>query len=120
MGASSRAASLLTRVARISAHVALVRWMTSRASLSLSDRGSTERHPILQGANQPVSHGRRARLVEERADLIFATDLGLHAFAAHFEAQMRRGRIRRLLYASYLFWARAGTALAGLDPQGVW
>jgi hypothetical protein len=58
--------------------------------------------------------------VEERADLILASDLGVHAYAVHFEAQMRRGRIRRLLYASYVFWARAGTILAGLDPQGIW
>jgi hypothetical protein len=107
-------------LARISARAALVRWMMSRASLRSSDRWSTERYPILQGANQAVSDGRRIQLVEERADLILARALGAGAFAAYFEAQMRRGRIRRLLYASYMLWARSGMLLAGLDPRGVW
>jgi len=38
---------------------------------------------------------------------------------AHFEAQMRGGKVRRLLYASYMYIARACAFLADLDPQAI-
>jgi hypothetical protein len=63
---------------------------------------------------------RRAQLAEERANLILASKLDVHEYVVHFEAQVRRGRIRRLLYVSYVHFARTGMILAGLDPQGLW
>jgi hypothetical protein len=63
---------------------------------------------------------RRTQLAEQRADLILASEPGLHAYAVHFEAQMRRGTIRRVLYASYLHFACAGAILAGVDPRRIW
>jgi hypothetical protein len=49
--------------------------------------------------------------VEARADLILADKPSVEAYAAYFESQMHRGKVRRLLYASYLWFARAGTVL---------
>ena len=63
---------------------------------------------------------RRTQLVAERADLILTSELDAHAYVVHFEAQMRRSMIRRLLRASYLHFARSGTILAGHDPQDIW
>ena len=52
-------------------------------------------------------NGRRdTELIEARADLILADELSAKAYGRHFEAQMRRGRIRRLLYASCLLGRR--------------
>jgi hypothetical protein len=50
---------------------------------------------------------RRTQMVEEHADLILASEPGMHAYAVYFEAQMRRGKIRRLLYAGYLHWTQS-------------
>jgi hypothetical protein len=63
---------------------------------------------------------RRTQLAEERADLILASKLGVNLYAVHFEAQVCRGKIRRLLYASYVHWARACTNLTGHDLLGIW
>jgi hypothetical protein len=52
--------------------------------------------------------------VEARADLILADKPSVEAYAAHFETQIHRGKVRRLLYAGYLWFARAGTILTGL------
>jgi hypothetical protein len=66
-------------------------------------------------------NGRRdTELVEARADLILADELGVKAYGLHFETQMRHGRIRRLLYASCLRFARAGAGLAGFDAGAIW
>jgi len=59
---------------------------------------------------------RHTEIVEARADLILCGEASAEAWAVHFEAQMRRGAIRRLLYAAYVGFARAGASLAGLDP----
>lgn len=65
--------------------------------------------------------GRRpTKLAEQRADLILASEASRHAYATHFETQMRRGTIRRLLYASYLHLARAGAIQAGVDTRRIW
>lgn len=50
---------------------------------------------------------RRMQMVAEHADLILASEPTIHTWAVHFEAQMRRGKIRRLLCAGYLHWTRA-------------
>ena len=63
---------------------------------------------------------RRTQLAEQHADLILASEPGLHAYAAHFDTQMRRGTIRRLFYAGYLHFARSGAIQAGADPRGIW
>jgi hypothetical protein len=64
--------------------------------------------------------GRRdTELVEAHADLILADSVSVKAYGCHFEAQMRHGRVRQLLHASYLYFARAGAGLAGLDPRGI-
>jgi hypothetical protein len=44
------------------------------------------------------------QMVEEHANLILASEPTIHTWAVHFETQMRRGKIRRLLYAGYLHW----------------
>lgn len=63
---------------------------------------------------------RRTQIVEERADLILANKLDEDAYSAHFEAQMRRGKIRRrLLYASYVYFVQAGAILAGSAPEEI-
>jgi len=49
--------------------------------------------------------------VEARADLILADEPSVQAYTAYFETQMHRGKVRRRLYASYLWFARAGTIL---------
>jgi hypothetical protein len=59
---------------------------------------------------------RRSVIVEARADLILSGEGSAEAYALHFDTQMRRGTIRRLLYAGYVRFARAGTHLAGVDP----
>ncbi len=62
----------------------------------------------------------RNKLVEARAELILADELAAEAFALHFKAQLRRGKVRTLLYTCYVHFARAGAALVGLDPRGIW
>lgn len=44
-----------------------------------------------------MNHRRRDELVGERADLILADELAVAAYADHFEAQMRPGKVRNLL-----------------------
>ncbi|HTZ27813.1 MAG TPA: hypothetical protein VMC83_27690 [Streptosporangiaceae bacterium] len=45
---------------------------------------------------------RRISLVEARADLILGGEPTAEAYAAHFEAQMRRGAVRKVLCIGYL------------------
>jgi hypothetical protein len=56
------------------------------------------------------------RRKEVRADLLLADEANTEAYVAHFEAQMRRSK---LLYASFLQFARGG-AMLGLNPIGIW
>jgi hypothetical protein len=55
---------------------------------------------------------RRSNVVEARADLILGDELAAQAYAVHFEAQMHRGTVRKVLCISCL--ARAGASLARL------
>jgi hypothetical protein len=66
-----------------------------------------------------MSGRRRKELVAANADLIMASELSARAYAIHFEAQMRGGKVRRLLYASCMYIARACAFLADLDPQAI-
>ena len=66
-----------------------------------------------------MSDRRRKELVAANADLILASELSAHAYVAHFEAQMRGGKVRRLFYASSMYIARACAFLADLDPQAI-
>ena len=66
-----------------------------------------------------MSGRRREELVAANADLILASELSAHAYVAHFEAQMRGGKVRRLFYASSMYIARACAFLADLDPQAI-
>jgi hypothetical protein len=61
-----------------------------------------------------MTRRQRTIAVEAHADLILADEPSAEAYAAYFETQMRRGKVRRLLYTSYLWFARAGTILTGL------
>jgi hypothetical protein len=63
-----------------------------------------------------MTGGRHTEIVEARADLILCGEGSAEAYTVHFEAQMRRGTIRRLLCAAYACFARAGASLAGFDP----
>ena len=62
-----------------------------------------------------MNRKRNTELIEARADLILVDELSAKVYGLHFESQMRRGRIRQLLYASCLYFARAG---AGLRRRG--
>jgi hypothetical protein len=66
-----------------------------------------------------MSGRRRKELVAANADLILASELSVRAYVVHFEAQMRDGKARRLLYASCMHIARACAFLADLDPQAI-
>lgn len=44
---------------------------------------------------------------------------GIRAYAVHFESQMHRGIMRKILSNSYLYFARAGAILLGLDPAEI-
>jgi hypothetical protein len=61
----------------------------------------------------------RNRLVEERADLILADEVTAAAYAVHFEAQMHRSKVRKLLHTSYLQFARNGAAMFNLTAIGM-
>jgi hypothetical protein len=50
----------------------------------------------------------RNEVVEARAELILADQPSAEAYAAYFETQMHRVSMRRLLFTSYLWLARAG------------
>ncbi len=55
--------------------------------------------------------------VRVRADLILADEPSVQAYTAYFETQMHRGKVRRLLYTRYLWFARAGTILNRLGTR---
>jgi hypothetical protein len=59
---------------------------------------------------------RRISLVEARADLILSGKPAAEAYAAHFEAQMRRGMVRTVLCTGHL--ARAGAFVIRLCQLG--
>jgi hypothetical protein len=61
----------------------------------------------------------RNKLVEVRADLILTDEVTAEAYAMHFESQMHRSKVRKLLYASFLQFARSN-AMFSLYPVGAW
>jgi hypothetical protein len=62
----------------------------------------------------------RNKVVEARADLILGGELTAEAYVVHFETQMRRIKLRRLLYIGYVHFARGCAPLAGHDSSGIW
>jgi hypothetical protein len=67
-----------------------------------------------------ITRRQRDRLVKERAEAILGSEPAVGAYAVHFDAQLRRRRLRVLLYRSYLRFSRAGAMAAGLDPREIW
>jgi hypothetical protein len=63
-----------------------------------------------------MTRWRRSALVEARADLVLSDQASAKAYALHFEAQMRQGALRRLLYAGCVRFARAGAHLGRAGP----
>jgi hypothetical protein len=63
-----------------------------------------------------MTRGQHDKLAKERAARILDSELTARSYAIHFETQLRRGRLRRLLYIGYLNFSRAGAIAAGLDP----
>jgi hypothetical protein len=66
-----------------------------------------------------MTRRQRNNLVEARADLILGGEFTIEEYAVHFETQLHRGIVRKLLYNSYLHFARAGAILLGLDPTEI-
>ncbi|HCU91866.1 MAG TPA: hypothetical protein DHU96_03665 [Actinobacteria bacterium] len=60
-----------------------------------------------------MTHRQRNIAVEARADLILTDEPSVDAYAAYFEAQMHRSKVRGLLRAVDLWFARA------VPPQGI-
>ena len=66
-----------------------------------------------------MTRRQRNELVAVRAELILADKPTAKAYKLHFEAQLRRGKVRRLLYASYVHFARAGAISSGLNASEI-
>lgn len=66
-----------------------------------------------------MTRRQRSQLVAVRAEFILADEPTVQACMLHFEAQLRRGRLRRLLAASYIHFARAGAMVSGLDTTEI-
>ena len=66
-----------------------------------------------------MTRRQRDELVAVRTDFILAEAAAVEAYRLHFEAQMRRGKIRGLLHASYVHFARFGAVLSGLDASRI-
>jgi hypothetical protein len=60
----------------------------------------------------------RSEVVEAHADLILDDEPSVKAYAAHFETQMHLGKVRRLLFTSYPWFARAWSIPTGLNDTG--
>lgn len=58
-------------------------------------------------------------MVEARADRILPDELTARAYAAYFDAQMHRGKVRRLIYSSYVHFARASAVIFCLDASDI-
>jgi hypothetical protein len=67
-----------------------------------------------------MTRGQRDELVKERAEAILGSEPTVGAYAVHFDTQLRRGRLRALLYRSYIRFSRAGAMAVGLDPGEIW
>ena len=67
-----------------------------------------------------MTRRQRNELVAVRAESILADEATVKAYKLHFEAQMHRGKIRRMLYAFYLHFARGGGAQSGLSAREIY
>ena len=67
-----------------------------------------------------MTRRQRDTVVAGRADLILGGELTTEAYAVHFETQMRRNKLRRLPYISYVHFARSGAILVSHDHRGIW
>jgi hypothetical protein len=65
-----------------------------------------------------MTRRQRSKVVEAHADFILADEPSVEAYAAYFETQMHCGKVRRLLFTTYLWFARAGSVLTGLNDTG--
>ncbi len=66
-----------------------------------------------------MTRRQRNQLVTAHADLILADEPAVEAYTLHFEAQLHRSKVRRLLYAGYIHFARASAIQFGLDASGL-
>jgi hypothetical protein len=65
-----------------------------------------------------MNRRRRDELVEARADLILADELAAAAYADHFEAQMRPGKVCVLRRAGHVLLAILAFLFGGLHEGG--
>lgn len=66
-----------------------------------------------------MTRRQRHELVAVRAHLILADGPAVEAYKLHFERQLRREKVRGLLRAIYVQYARASAVLAGLDTRDI-
>ena len=66
-----------------------------------------------------MTRRQRNNVVEARAALILGGEFTIEEYAVHFETQMHRGIVRKILSNSYLYFARAGAILLGFDPAEI-
>jgi hypothetical protein len=64
-----------------------------------------------------MTRSQHDQLVKTRTDLILGGELTAEVYAAHFEIQMHRGKVRDRLYTAYIHFARAGAMVFGLDAR---
>lgn len=62
-----------------------------------------------------MTRSQRSKLVAAHADLILGGDFAIEEYAVHFETQMHRSMVRKVLDNSHLHFARAGALLFGLE-----
>jgi hypothetical protein len=65
----------------------------------------------------PMTRRQRNELVEARVDLILADGLTIEAYAIHFETQMHRSVLHKLLHACYLHFAQVGLTPFGVNQE---
>jgi len=61
----------------------------------------------------------RDQLVAVRAEFILTDEPAVQAYMLHFERQLRRGKLRRLLYAGSMHFLRGSSTLADLDAREI-
>jgi hypothetical protein len=66
-----------------------------------------------------MTRRQRDQLVAVRTEFILADEPAVRAYMLHFESQLRRGKLRRLLYAGYLHFLKGSATLADLDARGI-
>jgi len=74
---------------------------------------------ISRKAGLAVTRRQRSELVAVRAEFILADEPTVRAYTLHFEAQLYRSKVRRLLYAGYIHFVRASAIQFGLDASGI-